>query len=396
VTTSGNTYYVSVGANDFKTIGDNDSLFELNESIVIEETVVAGGVNNLGETYSLTWGCNSQNCQTVNSSATMTVNLSLVPNLSFSPSTSLNTCYGGSNASNMQLRIINTGSAVAENIDIDIYQTINGNYAYRSTYYTRIDQNSFTNTQNGQTSSVSPTSYIATNNHTCFNSTQAIGSVTLRLPKIDVGDTAILRWNVYSCCQGPNSSSNQEAFGWSFTAQYGTPCRTNTFSQNPTTGYTRRLQRLSFNEAITPSIALANQDTTTVGFSFHYFDLFPGTSNRKIRFTISNSNCLNIDSNSFVYQNFAGNKTWPIGSQYVDISGNIVLEYNLRNIPSGFSMVDSRLLFDVSDNCSGCSNNGGFKTISISVDYIPDPSCNCEMTMNSTSMNVPISCPIVL
>jgi PKD repeat protein len=395
VTTSGNTYYVSVGANDFKTIGDNDSLFELNESIVIEETVVAGGVNNLGETYSLTWGCNSQNCQTVNSSATMTVNLSLVPNLSFSPSTSLNTCYGGSNASNMQLRIINTGSAVAENIDIDIYQTINGNYAYRSTYYTRIDQNSFTNTQNGQTSSVSPTSYIATNNHTCFNSTQAIGSVTLRLPKIDVGDTAILRWNVYSCCQGPNSSSNQEAFGWSFSAQYGTPCRTNTFSQNPTTGYTRRLQRLSFNEAITPSIALANQDTTTVGFSFHYFDLFPGTSNRKIRFTISNSNCLNIDSNSFVYQNFAGNKTWPIGSQYVDISGNIVLEYNLRNIPSGFSMVDSRLLFDVSDNCSGCSNNGGFKTISISVDYIPDPSCNCEMTMNSTSMNVPISCPIV-
>ena len=246
VTTSGNTYYVTVGANDFKTIGDNDSLFELNESIVIEETVVAGGINNLGESYSLTWGCNSQNCQTVNSSATMTVNLSLVPNLSFTPSTSLNTCYGGSNASNMQLRIINTGSAVANNIEIDIYQTINADYAYRSTYYTRIDQNSFTKTQNGQTTSVSPTSYIATNNHACFNSTQAIGSVTIQLPNIDVGDTVILRWNVYSCCPSVNSTANQEAFGWSFTADYGTPCRTNTFTKNPNYWLYQEITKIKF------------------------------------------------------------------------------------------------------------------------------------------------------
>jgi PKD repeat protein len=391
VNTVGNTTIVTIRKSDIVNFGDNDSLFEYNESITLIESVAAGGIDSLDESYEVSWGCNSQVCQTNTGSASISINLSNVPYLDFTAYPSVNTCYGGSNASQQQLRIINTGSANAINIDIEIMQTINQTFNYYNNFQTRIDPSSFVLTLNSSSYSLTPISTTATTNYSCFNTSSAVGMLVIRVPEIKVGDTAFLEWDVYSCCV---DGGTYQAFGWSYSATYKTPCRWDqTYIKNKSLGRSRYLQRVIFNEPSSPGNAIVHGASTEIGFDILYLDVWPGISSKIYKFTIAKPSCLYIDTSTFTYKNAAGNLQW-YPYQITKVGSNITLFFKWTDRPTGFSFVDSKLKFNVTGNCTGCGNIGGYKDVGLTVSHIPNPSCSCEQVLGSQINKVPVVCPL--
>ncbi|MBC8342831.1 MAG: hypothetical protein H8E61_02470, partial [Bacteroidetes bacterium] len=386
VVTTGNTTTVTLGKSDFVSMGDNDSFFEYNENLILTETVVAGGIDSLDEYYEASWGCNNQNCQTKTNSASISINLSNVPNLIFTPMPYINKCYGGNNASQQQILIRNTGSANAINIDLDIMQTYNQNYGYINNFYTNIDPNSFRLIQNGTNTALSPISTTGTASRSCFNTSIPKGRVVVRIPEIANGDTALIQWDVYSCC----ANGRTNGFGWSFSAEYATPCQWNqVFTKQKTTGLYYVLQRLNFNEPLSPGNAISQGISTEIGYNILYLNVWPGQSNQIYKFTITKPNCLSVDTSTIEYTNFSGSIKWT--PYQVQLSGNdIVLYFNYR--PSGFNFYDSKLRFHVVGDCLGCFNQGGYKDVKLTTSYIPNSTCNCEQVLGSQINNIPVAC----
>ncbi|MBT7995496.1 MAG: PKD domain-containing protein, partial [Bacteroidetes bacterium] len=389
VVTTGNTTTVTLSKSDFLGIGDNDSIFEYNESLVLTEIVVAGGIDSLDESYAVSWGCNNQVCQTNTNSASISINLSNVPNLVFTAYPYINRCYGASNASPQQIRIINTGSANAINIDLTVLQTINQNYAYYNNFYTHIDPNSFNLLLKGNSTTLTPISTTGTSSRSCFNTSIPKGKVVVRIPEIKAGDTALLQWDVYSCCA---DGSHLNGFGWSYSAEYKTPCHWNqVFTKPQSLGMSRQLQRVRFNEPLAPGNSISQGVSTKIGFEILDIYVWPGQSSQIFKYTVNSPNCLVIDTSSFTYTNYNDNLQW-FPYQKV-ISGNdIVLYFSPSNRPSGFSFTDSKLRFNVVGDCFGCSNLGGYKDVTLSVSYVPTTVCSCEQKLGSQVNKIPLVC----
>lgn len=68
---------VELGPEDFKKIGNLDSLFDFNEEIIITEKITSGGcvltTNSVQSDLSISWGCNQNFCQTNSAKATFRI-----------------------------------------------------------------------------------------------------------------------------------------------------------------------------------------------------------------------------------------------------------------------------------------------------------------------------------
>ncbi len=121
ISPGGNTFQILLDGSDFANIGDGDEFFELNETIVITESIriIDCGVDITSSVSTLTasWGCDGNTCQAVSKNAVIDIQPSQkIPNLIWQPITSLPECFCGPEGYRQGMEITNIGAGSALNV----------------------------------------------------------------------------------------------------------------------------------------------------------------------------------------------------------------------------------------------------------------------------------------
>lgn len=377
---------IVIDSNNFASIGDGDKLFETGESIVICETVTVLNCISAASAFKAFWGCSVNSCQSSVSSANV-VFPNYIPNLVVTPIASLNSCIGPGNASQQQLKIVNSGLGKAINILMDIFQATGG--GYNNTVGSNIDPASIT-IQTGLTgtpSPVTPTSTVATSGLNCM--TGAIGKVSFPISEINAGDTIYIKWNSYSCCYNACSNYGRSFVnGWRYKGSYQSICQNSyVIYENWGRVYSNIYGSLVDNGS--PS-TLSYVQTGTFKFLFsnygNSYPVGPG-AHWKFEITLPTSSCLSYAGNLHILRS-NGINTWMPTS--VTTSGNILTA--IFNAPPPWSLAQAELKFDISLDCNNCSG-GGSNSITVKSFYVPNSSCACEIGVSCYTLPLSINCP---
>lgn len=192
----------------FTSVGNHDAYLDPGESISFSVTYQVQGCSDASSTFALTWGCNTQVCQTVTSTGSVDFS-ALVPNLTqfrlfFDPESS---CYGDQPGyeSKGRLWIRNSGSGPAKDIYVDLYTTFWPPDQYDPSGWfpqDRIDTNSIA-LRIGAAGPLLPRqiTYSHVNSvNPCFTVSDVVKHVRLYISgPLNPGDTLYIDWNQYSC-----------------------------------------------------------------------------------------------------------------------------------------------------------------------------------------------------
>ncbi len=396
-TTNGDTAFISLSSSDIMKFGDGDASFEQNEKITISEKVIVNGCVNLQSTYDAYWGCNNEPCQEVNAYASVSVTGS-TPNFSYVATSSQSGCYDSSIPNAQQIRIVNTGTGPASDISIEVYQAKSSAYAMQNTFYSYIDDASFTYQYGANGSAVSAVvdSTVLNTPYSCFNTTAPKAYVRITIPALDKGDTLYINWNVYTCCVSLDSTTSsfnadKEINGWNYEVAYSNQCGTNTFASGVKSGRTSNKTKMV--TQITSNPADMNEgDTASFQFSTSSFVLLPGETNLwyfKFEFIIPA--CVKAVGNSVTFVDKTGN-IWVADS--IVTHDSIVDAYFGSAQMKKFKISNTTTTsIDIMMDCASCTQNGA-KDVVMNTYYIPSPSCGCESELGTVTATVNTHCAV--
>lgn len=376
----GLTARVQLGTAEFMTVGNNDGYLDPNEQIVITQSITILACSGLTSAYDMYWGCNSQVCDNTTQNGNVVIQNG-VPNLTYAVTASNNICYGGSNISTQRLRVSNTGTEPARNVEVFVYQgygIVQANY-----FYSRIDTSSlqYKIGNNNPLQNIDPTSVGNNTNYACFGSSDAISQFKVVIPYIQPGDTVYLEWNVYTCCQ---STCNNEQYtnGWMYKITYKNQCLTNTYQTAEITG--RYYSSLLTGQTVAGPPDISNGQTLTYNVVNTGWGNYPGNASNDriiVRLVlppgISWGGLLTLTD--FNLNNF------PVLSTYTSTGGDTVMvtfNYTL-------SMEKSEINFNITGNCG----TAGTKNIQLTTIYQPTTSCPCNFDIRCTTIPVRLHCP---
>ena len=145
ITHTAHNLVLEFSGNDF---GSNNNLLNPGDTVTFTVTYQVTSCNAATSNFSLTWGCYSQTCQTVNETGGVDF-ASLIPNLNHYKFSYIqeSSCYGDApaNANHGRLLIKNIGLGPAKDIEVDLYVTFWPPDVYDGvSSYDRIDTNSIT------------------------------------------------------------------------------------------------------------------------------------------------------------------------------------------------------------------------------------------------------------
>lgn len=385
---TGNSETITLSGANFTAIGDGDNLFENGESITICETVNVINCISVLSTFEAYWGCNSQNCQSSVSTANV-VFPNLIPNLVISPNNAniyfqTNSCV--TQASQQQLRIVNTGLGQATNVLLDIFQATG--VGYNPYVGSNIDPNSFTTQigSAGAATAIVPTGTELTNTLGCMAAT-AIGRAYLTIPTINPGDTVYLKWNTYSCCWNNCAGIGQYYInGWRYKGSYENICE-NDYLIPEDWG---KVYSYVYGDLVTnlsPS-TLVNGQTGTFNFLFSNYNFwYPVGTGAHWKFEFTLPSCL-VYSGNLQITHYDGISTWSPSS--VNVVGNVVTA--IFNGAAPFDLNQAEVKVNLTANCATCGGSGS-GAVGIKSFYIPDAGCGCEVSISCQSAAVSIVCP---
>ncbi len=385
--TQGNTEIVTLGAADFATIGNGNGLFESGESITICENITVTNCVAVSSAFTAAWGCNNQVCQSSNSSANV-VFPNLTPNLVVTHTPSQSACYGMATANQQKLAIHNTGLGQATNVSINVFNSTGTTFV--AGMQTAMDANSFTyRINNGAAQPITPTVNGLSGNYVCLAGMRT-GNVTLNLPPINAGDSIIVLWNTYSCCQDDCAGTGVGAgtsAGWSYQGSYSNICQNNYII--PRT-YARSYDQLYSDFADNNSPAtIANGQTLQFSFAFvNDANGFVSLSTRQWRYVVTLPNCMSYAGNARIVR-ANGINVWNPAS--VTTAGNTVTITFNGNPP--FNRTNGDLRFDLTADCASCGGTGGVGTIRVESFFISDPNCACNHRVACINHPITVVCP---
>ncbi len=385
--TQGNSEIVTLSAADFAGIGNGNTLFESGESIVICENVTVVNCVSVSTAYNAGWGCNSQVCQSSNSSANV-VFPNLTPNIVVTSVPSQIACYGMNQPNQQKLVIRNTGLGQATNISMNVFQSAGS--VFYSTMSSAIDNNSFTYRINtGSTVSVASTVNALNANYACLNGLLA-GDVNVNLPPINAGDSIILLWNTYSCCHNYCGGTSLHAGinnGWSYKGTYSNVCQSSylipiTYAK----GYNQLYADLTDNNS---PATIADGQTLTYSVLFsNDINNYTSLSTRQWRFVVTMPNCVSYAGNARIVA-YDGTTVWNPAT--VTPSGNTVTITFTGNQP--FNRINGDLRFNITANCASCGGVGGVGNVQVQSYFVSDPNCNCQHSVSCINQPLTVVCP---
>lgn len=378
----GLTARLQLGASEFSSIGDMDGLLDPNEQIVISQSITIISCTGVNSNYQAYWGCNSQTCATTLQNGNVVIQNG-VPIITYSVTASNNTCYGGSNISTQRLRISNTGTETARELDVHIYQGHGGGIA-QTNYYSRIDTSNirYKIGNNSSFQKLIPTSTTNNTNYPCFGSSNAIASFKYLLNYLQPGDTLYIEWDVYMCCQSTCNGS-QSNNGWEYQIKWKNQCLTNDYQTAKLSGRGYNSMYLNGQTYMGPS-DISDGQTLMYNVVNSGVSLYPSnTANDRIIVTlvfpagIQWGGTLELLNSSLT--------PFPVVSTYTSMSGDTVRRvFNLNS-----SLEKSEINF----NITGACGSPGVKNVQVITSFQPTSGCGCVFDLRCYNMPVKLHCP---
>ncbi len=371
----------------FKLTGNKDAVLDLNETVVIYDTIVVLTCDRLKSTYRLEWGCGGKLCDVVTSSANLTVS-TRAPKLSIRVTDGKTPCLDASNLSTNGLRVINTGNDTARTFEMNIFNSYNGGYYSRILTEIVVSSIKYRKGASGSWTASVPVGVeiVDTSGTFACLSSYPVGGVTLNLPDLAPGDTMFIEWDSRSCCIdacGPAFYSHR----WRYLPSYYDQCKTKIIDAEVwgSGGY---IQSFSMSSS-TPSDVLDGENAKFIfTVSNGYLMGISSKSRMDARFILPSGFSHSLNVNDFAYYNLNGGAWKPESvtqkgdTIYARFSGSPTTTLNL-----------SELIIRVSGKCNSSADHG---TGSYQMDlyYNPDTSCStgCFLNIYCGSGNVKLHC----
>jgi gliding motility-associated-like protein len=378
---SGDTITHTFSASNFTGIGNFNSTFDYQESVIIRDTIKIIACSNFNSSFLVWWGCNNSICQQNSNAGNVILNQQL-PNLVVSPQPSLNTCYGSNIASPQLLTLLNNGNGPAKNLVVNIYQPGN--------LYSRIDTSSITIKTgiNGTFAKLNPTSVTNTSNSgslSCLGS-NPIGGFVTSFGTLNAGDTIYIKWNAYSCC--PQDCNGYPAtMGWLYNGTYKDQCMNSTY--NIINSWGRYYDQAGMSLLPTTPSDIITGQTKIFRYLITNYSLFT-MNNSNTDFELDVTLPAGIKWISGNIANANGTAFWnPVSSSY---TGNIYKAFFTG--PPPFYLLQSEFIFNLQGDCSMSGSGTGNKTISIAFKHRPNRSCSdsCSIPILCTTTDVYLHC----
>ncbi|MDB0037922.1 FG-GAP-like repeat-containing protein [bacterium] len=358
---SGDTIILS--GSDFSGIGNEDNVFDNNESLVITETFTGTACSDITITSAIEvfWGCGGVLKESSTSYANTSIDFQS-PNIVLTSTSELASCFENDVPSEHTLTLTNNSSGVANDVTVDIYKTSGNNYD--ESIFSRFDESSVYYTVGPTGSPIYPTlvTYSTTNSglYSVLGSSPK-GRFEFTIPAISPGTVITVHWNSYSKISG--TCQDEKYMGWKADVTYDDVCGGGGYSTSEL-GQTTNGQLMSiFTETPREIQNGVSEDYTFNVSSFENSlptDLGVG-GQYKCTFTIDAG--LQYESLEFSQNN----TVWSASSLSV-VGGSVIAYFD---DPAPFLVPKSELVLRLMGMCG----NSGYKTIELNISYVPDPIC---------------------
>ncbi len=358
----------------FKKIGNNDNWFDLNESVLISDSLAIGACSNLGTDFRVEWGCDAAICQFKTDKANIIIK-SVAPVLTITPQTSSHNCFGSDSAFDMSIMVINRGTDRARNVTIDIFQS------YGTGFYnvmnSRIDEKSIVMRlgSKGKDSSYTPAnlSYNRTDVQFACLGSNPVGAFGIKVDNIGVDDTLYYKWKVYSCIP---SGCNLAMYigGWKYAASFYDQCQ-NFNSIVETWGWVGYFNYFAMS-AFNPS-DIANGETKSLFYTATYSSFLGYTSNSEFVHDLILTNGIkhSLAKADFEYLAYNGLKWTPKSVTQIGDTVRAVFA------PPNISLNQAELRIKITGDCNSLSQSKSI-AYGLNIRYNPNPGCKTQNTVN--------------
>lgn len=369
VTQSGDTLITTLDSNDFKTIGNGDIYFDLNETYSLTDSFKVISCDDLVCLYRADWGCDNERCNAVQSSTNVTIS-SVNPKLIVSPISYTSRCMDHSYTHDQELVIYNDGNDTARGIDINVLQGVNTGYYNRMA--SEIEFNSFTY-QRGRTATVKSVSPYKTQNtinsgvFSCL-SANPLGQVFVKIPDMAPGDSIVLKWQSRSCIPEVCNAGGFYTQRWKYNVSYMNQCDKvlKTGEQWGSYGY---YNGMYFSKFI-PTDIMDGQEVR-LEYSLSTATLINPINRSQLKVQMILPSGITHSQNASDFKFAHPNGTSWAADYFTLQSDTLTAVFN--GVPT-VTFPRSELLIDLLGDCNGISSNKTL-TYQLEVSYNPDTAC---------------------
>ncbi len=216
-TLKGDTIWTYFNTTDIKKVGDGDTLFEQNESLVITDTFTINACNKISTYFEIGWGCGGKICQLIKNNGAVTMSADN-PVLVTWPASVSKLCFDGTTANQQSITVTNTGKKDAKAVKFTVYTPYGASNCRfdTATVYAKLGYKG--KLFRIYTDSCYQPYYVAS----CMPNF-AITYMQLRLPNMAPKDTLYINWDMYRCASATCGFAFYD-LGWVYRYEYRNQC----------------------------------------------------------------------------------------------------------------------------------------------------------------------------
>ncbi|MCZ2355952.1 MAG: T9SS type A sorting domain-containing protein [Bacteroidia bacterium] len=398
-TTNGDTSFLALGPAEFAGIGNSDGFFDPNETITISETLRIDACTNLQSALKLYWGCDGNVCDIQSQTGNATIALG-TPNITYTATAINNVCYG-TYPSLQTLKFVNTGTEVARNLELYVYQSTGS--SFYNGFYSRIDTTSIQiKYGTGAYTTIPLTSTKKNLVRACFGGADPTGAFTINVPLLPKGDSIVVQFSIVTCC--PTTCSGEwggagfsgSRFGWKYSLTYQNQCLTNNFSTGQQSGSSGYYSMYLNTQDISGPSDLGSGEIGSYSIVNSGHDSWPRQNNRgylKFVFTLPAGISFPGGAGDLVFQDASGVTTWAPAS-ITNVAGIVTAIYRFRaggSLGSPFSSFEKS---ELKINLKGECGTGGIQNVGLTTYYNANDTCSCDIPIRCNSFNIKVHCPV--
>ncbi|MFY0642899.1 MAG: gliding motility-associated C-terminal domain-containing protein [Bacteroidia bacterium] len=382
------TFWTFLDSSDIVLQGNYDKFLDLNEEVVISDTMRVDGCNNLGTDYSVAWGCYGVFCDVKKASANVSIS-NKNPDIVFTPRSYTSNCLDKSTNHLQELIIYNKGDDTARQFDLHLFQSRGTGFSIY--VLSEMDYNSFrTRTSlNGATSNIIPykaSNGAATGIYACLNS-NSVGEAFFNLGNIAPGDSVIMSWNSISCCPTICNASVFISHRWKFESNFKDQC--DKLNSTPEGWGSYGLTQSVVISKFTPTDILDGQ-TKRLEYSFsNGYLLRPRASSQlTVELVLPSGLSHSLLKSDIEFRHPNGSNWQP---DYFSSNGDTVRAF-FNGVPK-VTLTRGELLIDIKGDCGSGSGNKDV-TYDFTLKYNPDTTCssNCAYKVYCTTDKIKVHC----